>query len=151
MRLPKEMTLDRGAEAGRATEELQGRLTVRLGLAMHMPAVAAVVMDVAEGWAAMGAREELLLVPLTGAEELVPVEFKLAPLGCWLELVPVRAEELVPLSCWLELLDATTAWEAQHLQAVQPTLAMAEEAQQQPPRHRLLPQSKLPLQGSPGE
>ncbi len=40
---------------------------------------------------------------------------------------------------------------AQHAHAVQPGAISAEEAQQQPPAHRLVPQAALEAQGSPGE
>ena len=40
---------------------------------------------------------------------------------------------------------------AQHVQAVQPSVCTAELAQQQPPRHRLVPQSAAEAQASPGE
>jgi hypothetical protein len=39
----------------------------------------------------------------------------------------------------------------QHAQEAQPAARSAEEAQQQPPRHWLVPQSALEAQGSPGE
>ena len=40
---------------------------------------------------------------------------------------------------------------ARHLQAVHPGVLTAEEEQQHPERHRLVAQSKLVLQGRPGE
>ena len=38
----------------------------------------------------------------------------------------------------------------QHAHAAQPGVSTAEAAQQQPPRHRLVPHAKLPPQASPG-
>jgi len=46
---------------------------------------------------------------------------------------------------------AVVEGEDQHVQEAQPPVFSAEEAQQQPPRHWLVPQSALEAQGSPGE
>ncbi len=46
---------------------------------------------------------------------------------------------------------AVVAGEVQHAQEEQPSVCSAEEAQQQPPKHKLVPQSAFEAQASPGE
>ena len=48
-------------------------------------------------------------------------------------------------------LAAVVAASLRHLQAGHPAMSRAEEAQQHPPRHKLVPQSMLLLQLSPGK
>ena len=47
--------------------------------------------------------------------------------------------------------EAVVAGEVQHAQEEQPSVCSAEEAQQQPPKHKLVPQSAFEAQASPGE
>ena len=75
------------------------------------------------------------------------VEFADVPLMHWAALISASARVA---TIHVPAVVAEVVFEAQHAQALQPAVVSAEDAQQQPPMHKFIWQSKLEEHASPG-